>query len=141
MIGTPEFMAPELYDEVYDERVDIYAFGMVMLELATLRFPYDELTNPAQIFKAVSSGAKPLDVRARRNEQQVTIAITMVVTVKGDARITIARKSEFRVFGRMTRRCANHAGCDDSADYEDCEDCMMLAIPIAMRVGTAVTLA
>eukprot|EP00976_Prorocentrum_cordatum_P049103 991299-Prorocentrum_minimum.AAC.4 len=56
VIGTPEFMAPELYDEHYDERVDIYAFGMVMLELATLRFPYDELRNPAQIFKAVSSG-------------------------------------------------------------------------------------
>jgi WNK lysine deficient protein kinase len=56
VIGTPEFMAPELYDEHYDERVDIYAFGMVMLELATLRFPYDEMKNPAQIFKAVCAG-------------------------------------------------------------------------------------
>ena len=27
-VGTPEFMAPELYDELYDEKVDIYAFGM-----------------------------------------------------------------------------------------------------------------
>jgi serine/threonine protein kinase len=26
---TPEFMAPELYDEEYDEKVDIYAYGMV----------------------------------------------------------------------------------------------------------------
>jgi serine/threonine protein kinase len=26
---TPEFMAPEFYDEKYDEKVDIYAFGMV----------------------------------------------------------------------------------------------------------------
>mmetsp|Transcript_8994 Transcript_8994/g.12217 ORF Transcript_8994/g.12217 Transcript_8994/m.12217 type:complete len:512 (+) Transcript_8994:602-2137(+) len=59
VIGTPEFMAPELYDERYDEKVDIYAFGMVLLELATLRFPYDELRNPAQIFKAVSSGRFP----------------------------------------------------------------------------------
>ena len=56
VIGTPEFMAPELYDEHYDERVDVYAFGMVMLELATLRFPYDEMKNPAQIFKAVCAG-------------------------------------------------------------------------------------
>lgn len=60
VIGTPEFMAPELYDEHYDERVDIYAFGMVLLELVTLRFPYDELKNPAQIFKAVSSGMSPI---------------------------------------------------------------------------------
>ena len=28
VIGTPEFMAPEMYDEHYDERVDVYAFGM-----------------------------------------------------------------------------------------------------------------
>ena len=31
VLGTPEFMAPELYDEKYDEKVDIYAFGMVLL--------------------------------------------------------------------------------------------------------------
>lgn len=30
VLGTPEFMAPELYDEKYDEKVDIYAFGMVL---------------------------------------------------------------------------------------------------------------
>lgn len=35
VLGTPEFMAPELYDEKYDEKVDIYAFGMVGLPFAT----------------------------------------------------------------------------------------------------------
>jgi WNK lysine deficient protein kinase len=24
VVGTPEFMAPEIYDEQYDEKVDIY---------------------------------------------------------------------------------------------------------------------
>ncbi|KAF9545858.1 hypothetical protein BGW38_009681, partial [Lunasporangiospora selenospora] len=33
VLGTPEFMAPELYDEKYDEKVDIYAFGMCVLEM------------------------------------------------------------------------------------------------------------
>ena len=28
VLGTPEFMAPELYDENYSESVDVYAFGM-----------------------------------------------------------------------------------------------------------------
>lgn len=28
VIGTPEFMAPEMYEESYDEAVDVYAFGM-----------------------------------------------------------------------------------------------------------------
>lgn len=35
VLGTPEFMAPELYDEKYDEKVDIYAFGMCVLEMAS----------------------------------------------------------------------------------------------------------
>ncbi|AQK54224.1 Serine/threonine-protein kinase WNK8 [Zea mays] len=57
--GTPEFMAPELYDESYDELVDIYSFGMCLLEIFTLEYPYSECTNPAQIFKKVSTGVKP----------------------------------------------------------------------------------
>lgn len=47
-------MAPELYDEHYDEKVDIYAFGMCMLELATLEYPYCECRNAAQVYKKVT---------------------------------------------------------------------------------------
>ena len=53
LIGTPEFMAPELYDENYDEKVDIYAFGMCVLEMVTKEVPYSECINPAQIYKKV----------------------------------------------------------------------------------------
>ncbi|KAJ1498373.1 hypothetical protein HMI54_012726 [Coelomomyces lativittatus] len=60
VLGTPEFMAPELYDEKYDEKVDIYAFGMCVLELMTKEYPYQECTNQAQIYKKVSSGIYPL---------------------------------------------------------------------------------
>ncbi|KAK1257429.1 Serine/threonine-protein kinase WNK8 [Acorus gramineus] len=59
VIGTPEFMAPELYDEEYNELVDIYSFGMCMLEMVTLEYPYSECTNPAQIYRKVSTGIKP----------------------------------------------------------------------------------
>jgi WNK lysine deficient protein kinase len=47
-------MAPELYDERYDEKVDVYGFGMCMLELATMQYPYSECVNAAQIYKRVS---------------------------------------------------------------------------------------
>ncbi|KAI3763750.1 hypothetical protein L2E82_13747 [Cichorium intybus] len=40
VIGTHEFMAPELYEEKYNELVDIYAFGMCLLELVTFEYPY-----------------------------------------------------------------------------------------------------
>uniref|UniRef100_A0A8C7T125 non-specific serine/threonine protein kinase n=1 Tax=Oncorhynchus mykiss TaxID=8022 RepID=A0A8C7T125_ONCMY len=59
VIGTPEFMAPEMYEEHYDESVDVYAFGMCMLEMATSEYPYSECQNAAQIYRKVTSGVKP----------------------------------------------------------------------------------
>ncbi|KAG7565306.1 Protein kinase domain [Arabidopsis suecica] len=59
VIGTPEFMAPELYEEDYNELVDIYSFGMCVLEMLTGEYPYSECTNPAQIYKKVTSGKLP----------------------------------------------------------------------------------
>jgi WNK lysine deficient protein kinase len=55
VIGTPEFMAPEMYEEKgYSEKVDVYAFGMCLLEMVTGEYPYAECKNAAQIYKKVS---------------------------------------------------------------------------------------
>ncbi|CAI8597595.1 unnamed protein product [Vicia faba] len=70
VIGTPEFMAPELYEEEYNELVDIYAFGMCLLELVTVEYPYVECTNAAQIYKKVISGIKPASL-AKVNDPEV----------------------------------------------------------------------
>ena len=51
--GTPEFMAPEMYEEQYDEAVDVYAFGMCLLEMVTGEYPYAECPYPAQIYRKV----------------------------------------------------------------------------------------
>jgi WNK lysine deficient protein kinase len=59
VLGTPEFMAPEMYEEVYGPLVDIYSFGMCVLEMVTNQTPYRECTNPAQIYKKVTNGIKP----------------------------------------------------------------------------------
>ncbi|KAL9248033.1 hypothetical protein vseg_021398 [Gypsophila vaccaria] len=58
-VGTPEFMAPEVYEEEYNELVDIYSFGMCMLEMITFEYPYSECSHSAQIYKKVISGKKP----------------------------------------------------------------------------------
>lgn len=47
VLGTPEFMAPEMYEEVYGPSVDVYAFGMCVLEMVTNETPYRECMNPA----------------------------------------------------------------------------------------------
>lgn len=62
VLGTPEFMAPELYEENYDERVDVYAFGMCLLELLTCEYPYAECANAAQVFRKVSAGKLPSSI-------------------------------------------------------------------------------
>ncbi|CAN7067261.1 unnamed protein product [Brassica rapa subsp. trilocularis] len=59
VIGTPEFMAPELYEENYNELIDVYSFGMCFLEMITSEFPYSECNNPAQIYKKVVAGKLP----------------------------------------------------------------------------------
>lgn len=48
-----------MYEESYDEAVDVYAFGMCMLEMATSEYPYNECQGPAQIYKKVVHGIKP----------------------------------------------------------------------------------
>jgi len=59
MIGTPEFMAPEIYEENYNHKVDIYSFGMCLLELLTGQIPYNECTVVPQIWKRVNDNIKP----------------------------------------------------------------------------------
>ena len=59
ILGTPEFMAPELYNQDYDEKVDIYSYGMSLIELATLKYPYSDCNNPMQIFKRVMEKLLP----------------------------------------------------------------------------------
>uniref|UniRef100_A0A3B3ZEX5 Protein kinase domain-containing protein n=1 Tax=Periophthalmus magnuspinnatus TaxID=409849 RepID=A0A3B3ZEX5_9GOBI len=64
VIGTPEFMAPEMYEEHYDEAVDVYAFGMCMLEMATSEYPYSECQNAAQIYRKVTSvGSRAVSIQ------------------------------------------------------------------------------
>ncbi|PHT56793.1 hypothetical protein CQW23_05279 [Capsicum baccatum] len=57
--GTPAFMAPECYDGEHNELVDIYSFGMCLLEMVTGEYPYMECSSGIQIFKKVYTGVKP----------------------------------------------------------------------------------
>ncbi|CAI9722046.1 serine/threonine-protein kinase WNK1 [Octopus vulgaris] len=84
VIGTPEFMAPEMYEEHYDESVDVYAFGMCMLEMATSEYPYKECSNAAQIYKRVTSGIRPEAIEKVENEEIKEIIERSIQTKKDD---------------------------------------------------------
>lgn len=58
-LGTPEYMAPELYEQDYNELVDIYSFGLCVLEMFTVEMPYRKCTSVAQIYKKVITGVRP----------------------------------------------------------------------------------
>lgn len=75
-------MAPELYDENYDTWVDIYAFGMSVLEMVTSEIPYRECDNPAQIYKKVVEGIKPRDLKLVLDEE-VRAFIEVCISDKG----------------------------------------------------------
>lgn len=84
VLGTPEFMAPDMYEESsYDEKVDIYAFGMCMLEIFTKEIPYRECKNPAQIYKKVSSGEPP-EVLSRLQSQHAREFVILCLGYRDD---------------------------------------------------------
>lgn len=59
VLGTPEYMAPEIYKGCYDKKIDIYSFGMCVIEMCTLASPYSECRTQAAIYKKVISGEPP----------------------------------------------------------------------------------
>lgn len=62
IVGTPSYMAPEVFEGSYDASADIYSLGMAIVEMVTNKVPYAECKNMAQIYKKVLSGIPPLTV-------------------------------------------------------------------------------
>ena len=88
VIGTPEFMAPEMYSEQYDESIDVYAFGMCLLEMATGEYPYQECTKPFEIYKRVTSGIRP-DNYNRIDDDDLKELIDLCIRQKKSQRPTV----------------------------------------------------
>ncbi|XP_058265441.1 serine/threonine-protein kinase WNK3 isoform X3 [Hemibagrus wyckioides] len=101
VIGTPEFMAPEMYEEHYDESVDVYAFGMCMLEMATSEYPYSECQNAAQIYRKVTSGIKPASFD-KVNDPEIKEIIEGCIRQNRGERLSIKDLLNHAFFGEDT---------------------------------------
>jgi serine/threonine protein kinase len=62
-IGTPSFIAPEVLTSKdyisYDEKIDVYSFGMILYELMTLKYPYYDIKNSFLISNSVINNKHP----------------------------------------------------------------------------------
>ncbi|RLN09479.1 serine/threonine-protein kinase EDR1 [Panicum miliaceum] len=71
--GTPEWMAPEvLRNEPSNEKCDVYSFGVILWELATMRVPWSGL-NPMQVVGAVGFQNRRLDIPKEVDPQVASI--------------------------------------------------------------------
>tara|TARA_R110002050_G_scaffold18107_6_gene52985 strand:- start:83 stop:1357 length:1275 start_codon:yes stop_codon:yes gene_type:complete len=63
VIGYPEWMAPEYFcPSKVTEKVDIYAFGMCLLEMLVACRPYCECSDTAEVVQRIMQGQEPLAV-------------------------------------------------------------------------------
>ncbi|XP_032891123.1 serine/threonine-protein kinase WNK4 isoform X1 [Amblyraja radiata] len=115
VIGTPEFMAPEMYEEKYDEAVDVYAFGMCLLEMATSEYPYSECHNAAQIYRKVTSGVKPASYNKVKVPELKEIIEGCIRQNKDESRYTIQDLLEHSFFQEDTGVHVELAEEDDGA--------------------------
>jgi WNK lysine deficient protein kinase len=97
ILGTPEYMAPEIYDEKYSKETDIYSFGMCVLEMVAQEVPYSECSNFAQIWKKVV-GQNPPDVLSKIDNPILREMIEKCIAFKKEDRPTIEQILEFPLF-------------------------------------------
>jgi hypothetical protein len=63
VLGTPEFMAPEMFEPGYGVSVDIYAYGLCVLEMITGRRPFCETKVFMEIYNRVLNHQVPENMR------------------------------------------------------------------------------
>ena len=78
-----------MYDEQYDESIDVYAFGMCLLEMATGEYPYQECTKPFEIYKRVTQGIKPENFHKIDDDDDLKELIDVCIRLKKNQRPTV----------------------------------------------------
>jgi serine/threonine protein kinase len=59
-VGTPLYSAPEQYETEYDEKVDVYSFGLLFYEILLGKPVFDPLLTMAQLYRKVVCGERPV---------------------------------------------------------------------------------
>ena len=127
IVGTPQYMAPEQLSRLHfgpmDERVDVYAVGVMLFELLMGRRPYRETEPMTLVFAKLDPGRDPL-LHCRELEQFGPMATVMRRAMAWAAADRYATADEFRaaladaiaVLGPDRRVVLAHDTADAEAD-------------------------
>ena len=93
VLGTPAFMAPEqiLGDKDVDERVDVYALGVVLYQCLTGALPYQASTIPELVQEVLRGGATPAVERNPAVPRELSAVCQRAMAANREARYSSAR--------------------------------------------------
>ena len=69
VLGTPQYMAPEVFDCKYTTAIDIYSFGMCLIEMVTHRSPYSNSKNPGDIYRKIIKKEVPPEISTIKDQE------------------------------------------------------------------------
>ncbi|ADM11513.1 Ser/Thr protein kinase [Encephalitozoon intestinalis ATCC 50506] len=96
VVGTPQFMAREMFEgEGYGEKIDVYAFGMCLIEMATGAYPYRECTTAAEVYKAIIQGVPPVVLNSIKDVCLRNLIMNCLVSEKDRLRSVDCLKHHF----------------------------------------------
>jgi WNK lysine deficient protein kinase len=107
-MGTLPYMAPEAFESMGTTQLDIWSFGMSMLELSTGHYPYHSCTTHASILGKIMRHVLPesLDEIADQECQRIVL---WCLTIDPDQRPTARMLLDDPFFSTLTSHCGNTA--------------------------------
>lgn len=69
-------------DQPISPLADVYCFGLALLEIATLKPPYSECTNHAQMYYRIQNHIKPVSLDEISNQELKNIISACLAPVK-----------------------------------------------------------
>eukprot|EP01104_Vermistella_antarctica_P012308 TRINITY_DN3540_c0_g1_i2.p1 TRINITY_DN3540_c0_g1~~TRINITY_DN3540_c0_g1_i2.p1 ORF type:complete len:764 (+),score=118.30 TRINITY_DN3540_c0_g1_i2:1890-4181(+) len=124
-VGTPMWTAPEvLTKNTYDEKADVFSFGIVMWEVLTREVPYEE-ANGFEILLEVTNGSRPTVPQHYETEHPLFVALMRRAwshepSDRPSFDVVLEELSDMlggTVHSRTTGSLVVMEGLDDSYDY------------------------
>lgn len=95
VVGTPEYMAPELFDGQYGDGVDVYSYGLLLLEMATNKVPYEECKNLGHMYKTKMELRLPLVVAELLSGDFKRLVLSCLLPVESRISVEDIKKHPF----------------------------------------------